>query len=273
MLSLILAACAGSPFNGSYDSKKSFAKRRDSAPLLPLNPAYIRDAEPRPEVIKRAGNKSPYTVLGKTYRVMASSYNYKEDGYGSWYGTKFHGRNTSNGERYSLYEMTAAHKTLPIPCYVKVTNLENGLTAVVRVNDRGPFHEERIIDLSYAAATKLGYAAKGTARLRVEIINTDQAINKAAVNAPKKAAPMILNARYLQAGAFKSYQSALSFQKQLQAVLVNPVQIKPGTRALYRVHIGPVATTDIEQVKLAVKDAHLGIPHLVKRECEIVSAC
>ena len=176
----MLAACANSPFySPPHNSKQAFAKRSDSAPLLPLNPAYIRDAQARPEVIKRAGNKSPYTVFGKTYRVMASSYNYQEEGYGSWYGTKFHGRNTSNGERYSLYEMTAAHKTLPIPCYVKVTNLENGLTTVVRVNDRGPFHEGRIIDLSYAAATKLGYAAKGTARLRVEIINTKQAANKA----------------------------------------------------------------------------------------------
>jgi rare lipoprotein A len=112
-------------------------------------------------------------VLGKTYRILPSAKGYKARGVASWYGTKFHGESTANGERYDLYAMTAAHCTLPIPAYVLVTNLENGKQCVVRVNDRGPFVEGRLIDLSYAAATKLGYANKGTAQVEVSAIDVD----------------------------------------------------------------------------------------------------
>lgn len=147
--------------------------RQDGAPTRRLDPDNIQDAVPRRDPITRAGNKNPYTVLGQTYRILPSSKGYRARGVASWYGTKFHGENTANGERYDIYEMTAAHCTLPIPTYVLVTNLENGRQCVVRVNDRGPFVSDRLIDLSYAAATKLGYVGKGTAQVEVAAIDPD----------------------------------------------------------------------------------------------------
>jgi rare lipoprotein A len=147
--------------------------RRDGVPSGRLDPDNIRDAEPRREPITRVGNKSPYVVFGKTYTLLPSSKGYRARGTASWYGSKFHGGSTANGETYDAMAMTAAHTTLPIPSYVQVTNLENGRRAIVRVNDRGPFVDNRIIDLSYAAATKLGYANKGTALVEVTAIDVD----------------------------------------------------------------------------------------------------
>lgn len=147
--------------------------RSDGAPSRQLDPNRIDDAVPRRDPITGAGNKNPYTVLGKTYRILPSSKGYRMRGTASWYGTKFHGESTANGERYDLYAMTAAHCTLPIPTYVQVTNLENGRQCIVRVNDRGPFVDNRLIDLSYAAATKLGYAHKGTAMVEIVAIDPD----------------------------------------------------------------------------------------------------
>ncbi|MGN6113564.1 MAG: septal ring lytic transglycosylase RlpA family protein, partial [Luteimonas sp.] len=130
------------------------------------------DEIPEPEVTdephSRYGNRSPYTVLGKTYRVLGSAEGYDEVGTASFYGNKFHGRRTSNLEVYDMYAFTAAHKTLPLPSFARVTNLANGRSVVVRVNDRGPFHDGRIIDLSYAAAVKLGVDRMGTARVEVQ---------------------------------------------------------------------------------------------------------
>ena len=134
-------------------------------------PDYVPDVDaiPEPEVRaeprSRAGNKS-YSVLGKRYQVLDSAHGYAEEGLASYYGNKFHGRRTSNQEVYDMYAFTAAHKTLPLPSFARVTNLDNGRSIVVRVNDRGPFHAGRVIDLSYAAAVKLGYRDRGTARVR-----------------------------------------------------------------------------------------------------------
>jgi rare lipoprotein A len=140
---------------------------QDGAPPKPIDVSHVRDAQPAPVVRTRAGNAKVYTVLGKTYRTMESSAGYRERGVASWYGTKFHGRRTANGEVYDMLAMTAAHKTLPIPSYVRVTHVENGRSIVVRINDRGPFHDNRIIDLSYAAARKLGVDVTGTALVDV----------------------------------------------------------------------------------------------------------
>jgi rare lipoprotein A len=118
----------------------------------------------------RYGNRPEYEVFGIRYRVLESSIGYEEEGSASWYGEEFQGRPTSSREPYDMYLMTAAHRTLPLPTYVEVTNLENGRRAVVRVNDRGPFHPDRIIDLSYVAALKLGYVDAGTARVRVRAL-------------------------------------------------------------------------------------------------------
>ena len=138
-----------------------------------IDTSAIPNATPKPEPVTKAGNKSPYEVFGKTYWVLPNNKDYSETGVASWYGTKFHGRLTSNGEVYNMYGMTAAHKSLPIPSYAKVTNTENGRSIVVRINDRGPFHDERLIDLSYVGAMKLGYADRGTAKVLIEAIDTD----------------------------------------------------------------------------------------------------
>jgi rare lipoprotein A len=130
----------------------------------------IPDARPVQEEKSRYGNRPEYEVFGVTYRVLESSVGYEEEGLASWYGEEFQGRPTSSREPYDMYLMTAAHRSLPLPTYVEVTNLENGRSAVVRVNDRGPFHPDRIIDLSYVAARKLGYVGAGTARVRVRAL-------------------------------------------------------------------------------------------------------
>ncbi|MEE1920886.1 septal ring lytic transglycosylase RlpA family protein [Pseudomonas sp. 148P] len=145
---------------------------KDGAPWWDVDVSKIPDATPT--VHTGAYKANPYTVLGKTYYPMPDSRNYVAEGTASWYGTKFHGQNTANGEVYDLYGMSAAHKTLPLPAYVKVTNLDNQRSVILRVNDRGPFYSDRIIDLSYAAAKKLGYAESGTARVRVEGIDPQQ---------------------------------------------------------------------------------------------------
>jgi rare lipoprotein A len=150
----------------------------DGAGHRQLNPNRIDDAVPKEEPQVRAGNPPVYVIKGKQYRTLKSHRGFKQAGYASWYGTKFHGRNTSNGEKYDMYAMTAAHKTLPIPCYVRVTRQDNGKSIVVRVNDRGPFVDGRIIDLSYAAATKLGITLTGTAKVHIEAIDVGKHRNK-----------------------------------------------------------------------------------------------
>jgi len=142
-----LTACVSSPAPTSKPRQPTFAEQKDRGPTQAMDVDHIPDAIPRYEPRTIAGNKSPYTVLGKTYRVLPDSTGYSEQGIASWYGEKFHGRNTSNGEIYDMYGMTAAHKTLLIPSFVRVTNLDNGKSIIVRVNDRGPFHDNRIIDL------------------------------------------------------------------------------------------------------------------------------
>jgi rare lipoprotein A len=138
----------------------------DYVPDVDCIPEPVVVAEPRSQV----GNRSPYTVLGKQYKVLDRPHGYVEQGIASYYGSKFHGRRTSNMEVYDMYAFTAAHKTLPLPSFARVTNLENGKSVVVRVNDRGPFHDGRVIDLSYAAAVKLGIVARGTGRVEVRAL-------------------------------------------------------------------------------------------------------
>ena len=178
---LILASCSSSrttaPQQGgnvvrSQPGLDINRAHKDGAPWWDVDVNKIPDATPT--VHTGAYKANPYTVLGKTYYPLQDSRNYRAEGIASWYGTKFHGQNTANGEFYDLYGMSAAHKTLPLPAYVRVTNLANGRSVILRVNDRGPFYSDRIIDLSYAAAKKLGYAESGTARVRVEGIDPQQ---------------------------------------------------------------------------------------------------
>lgn len=158
-LILVLTACS----NGRYQHK------HDSIPSRFPNQAELKDAIPRAEAKSRGGNKD-YQVFGKSYQVLDSAKNFEQTGQASWYGNKFHGHLTSNGEIYDMYAMSAAHKNLPLPTYLKVTNLANEKSVVVRVNDRGPFHQSRIIDLSYSAAYKLDMLKQGTAQVKISAI-------------------------------------------------------------------------------------------------------
>jgi rare lipoprotein A len=151
-----------------------YAIKQDLGPKQHLDMSKAPDAVPKVEPLSRGGNKSRYEVWGKSYSVMASSYGFKERGLASWYGQKFHGHLTSNGETYDMYAMSAAHKSLPLPTYARITNLANNKTVIVRVNDRGPFHGDRVIDLSYAAASKLDYRKTGVAEVLVEAIDASQ---------------------------------------------------------------------------------------------------
>lgn len=146
---------------------------QDTAPVRIPTKHEMHDAKIKAEP-KSVSAGRPYVVRGKQYHPMADEKGYKAEGVASWYGQKFHGYYTSNGEIFNMYDMTAAHKTLPLPSFVKVTNLENGKSAIVRVNDRGPFHDDRIIDLSYAAAYRLGYHNQGTAKVQIEAITLDR---------------------------------------------------------------------------------------------------
>ena len=200
----------------------SFTGPRDGAPRKHVNVAKIPDATPRVEPITSAGNPSSYVVLGKRYHVMQSSAGYVERGLASWYGTKFHGRKTSNGETYSMYKMTAAHRELPIPTYVLVTNLKNGREVIVRVNDRGPFHPNRIIDLSYVAAKKLGIVGSGTGVVEVRSIDP-RTWNKPKPAKPTQTAskPQSYDVLYIQAGAFSSQHNAKQLQQELNSLFPN----------------------------------------------------
>jgi len=201
----------------------------------PIDPAAVPDAVPRADPIRSAGNTSPYEINGVTYQVMDNAAGYEEEGVASWYGLKFHGRATANGERFSVYEPTAAHRSLPIPTYVSVTNLENGRRMVLRVNDRGPFHGDRLIDLSYGAALKLGFAEQGTARVRVT------ALPVAGVE-DLRGMENSSGSNSLQLGAYASLSSAEALAGKVRALTPTPVSIEPvdtQTGRLYRVRLGP----------------------------------
>ena len=294
VLLLFLACLTGCGFFGALSPSGGSAAGggTDSAPNVTLDNRKISNAVPKVEPRSRGGNFTPYTVLGKTYRVMKSSKGYKERGDASWYGTKFHGRLTSNGERYDMYAMTAAHKSLPIPTYVTVKNLDNGREIIVRVNDRGPFHEGRIIDLSYAAASKIGMLKKGTARVEVEAIDprewkkSKRARKKATVRAAKTPAaltpaatqtaissanssPVSPKRQYLQVAAYKNLTAAQALQNRLldalQAINETANVVRhPSAQGVYRVRIGPFASTvDSLSIKNAASLESFGKMHTV----------
>ncbi len=212
----------------------------DSAPVNYSRQWYeIEDAVPGKVTKSRYGNPSSYQVNGKVYHVLDSADGFTEEGVASWYGRKFHGRKTSSGEDYDMYAMTAAHKTLPIPVYVEVYNKDNGRRAIVRVNDRGPFHEGRIIDLSYAAATRLGVAKTGTANVRIRVVGEDGKPSRVSmVESPSGKAKL-----YVQVAAFATEENALRQLGRLQGEGFSDVRLhieSKGGNALYRVRIGPL---------------------------------
>ena len=243
---LMLVACGSHPKRHTpvRPSPVPAPAPSSQVPPPPANLAAIPDAVPRAERRTRAGNPVNYEVLGKRYTVMTSDVGYKERGVASWYGPNFHAKATSNGDAYDMYAMTAAHKTLPIPAYVRVTNLGNGRSVVVRVNDRGPFVDNRIIDLSYTAAWKLDMLRTGTAFVEVEALLPGQTTVTAAAVPPPPPPPLAATRGwYVQAGAFAVEDNASRLVARLKAAGIADVTLRnPGKDGtLWRVRIGPVA--------------------------------
>ncbi len=228
---------------------------------VPANLNNIPNAVPRVEPLHRFAN-SQYTALGKTYTPLNTPGSFKERGIASWYGKKFHGKRTASGEIYDMYGMTAAHPTLPVPSYARVTNLSNKKSVVVRINDRGPFLRERIIDLSYVAAYKLGIVDNGSAEVVVEVesLGTDSNIQpiemtdsvvvtplkpNSAMSFPSE--PAAIDNVYLQLGAFRSQQGAESFLGRMNIEFEGGgkgVELYQKEGDMVRVHIGPYSTQD-----------------------------
>ena len=231
-IALFLSSCAtrdGAP--------KNFNKSADQIP----------DAIPANEPLSRYGNMPSYTVNGKTYNVMKTSAGFVQKGDASWYGTKFHGRKTSSGEPYNMYAMTAAHKNLPLPTYVEVKHLKNGRKVIVKVNDRGPFHPGRIIDLSYAAAHKLGITGTGTGPVEIRAINTSALdLNTSSVVLPNSGSG---NGKiHVQVAAMGTEVAAEDVATKLRDKSFNSVRvhvIENDGKKLYRVRIGPIPNVDL----------------------------
>lgn len=216
----------------------------DGGPSSAIDISGLVEPVPRDEPRARQGNRSPYKVLGKSYHVLDSAKGFRERGLASWYGTKFNGRATSSGELYDICLFTAAHKTLPLPSYVRVTNLDNGRSLVVRVNDRGPFHPGRVMDLSYAAAVKLGVDRTGTARVALEAIAAEAAIPTQEPIQPSSDA-------IIQAGSFSEKSNARRLADRLEEGGVDRVDVDHAEvdgRDIWRVRIGPVGRDDMDGV-------------------------
>jgi len=228
------------------------------------------DARPHEEPRSRYGNGPRYEVFGETYRVLDSSYGYQERGVASWYGKKFHGRKTSNQETYDMYAMTAAHKTLPLPTYVRVRNLNNNRSIVVRVNDRGPFVDNRLIDLSYSAALKLDMVKAGTGLVEVTAISFDEAPARSAAVKPVAASPTSdrnIAAIYVQVGAFGDSQNARRRFTLLRDNGISKAFVQEDNSqspTLYRVRIGPIAdVTQFDALVVRLKNLGIAESHLV----------
>lgn len=251
---VLLAACASGP--RTTGTPLPPAEPVDGPPASSLKAADVRDAVPRNEPRARYGNHSPYTVFGRTYHVLPTSAGYVERGTASWYGTKFHGRRTSSGEPYDLGLATAAHRTLPLPTYAEVTNLDNGRKVVVKINDRGPFKDGRIIDLSYGAALRLGMTGNGTARVEVRAIDTSGLRLADSRDAP---------GTWLQAGAFQQRAGAEELARRLERANLKPVSIRNADE-MFRVWLGPFdSSAEIERVIQRAIELGFERPHRVSR--------
>ncbi len=233
---ILLSACAST---GS----------KDGAPSRTIDVTHIPNAVPKAEAKSKYGNPPSYVVFGHRYYVSNSSTGYDKRGIASWYGTKFHKRRTSSGEPYNMFAMTAANKTLPLPTFVQVTNLQNGRQIIVKVNDRGPFEKNRIIDLSYVAAKKLGMLAHGTALVEVKAINPYVWAENHGRLPARKPTPKVPGhpQLYLQVAALSNLQNAKRLQLQLMRIVQEPTRIETLHNAnhdTYRVQIGPIASVD-----------------------------
>ncbi len=256
VLAIGLGACSSS---SDKPTSSRYSQSQDTAPDRPIDVSLVMDAVPRVETYSRYGNPPSYVVLGKRYQTLQTHQGYRERGIASWYGTKFHGHRTSSGEPYDMYTMSAAHKSLPLPTYARVTNLENGKSVIVKINDRGPFHENRLIDLSYAAATRLNILSKGTGLVEVEAIdpvNLKPRVEKPPVPASQPKVTRAPAARdsgkntpslYLQLGAFANRNNAERLQARMSKSLPELLHISEAVsdqKAIYRVRIGPLTSVE-----------------------------
>jgi len=262
VLALTGCASAPGPAPAGTDNSSRYTINQDRAPSGNFDVSGLSDAVPVYQAPVNAGNKSPYTVWGKRYTVMDSNNGYVARGTASWYGEKFHGHKTSNGETFDMYQMSAAHKSLRIPGYARVTNLDNGRSVIVRVNDRGPFHGDRLIDLSYAAAKKLGYQSHGTARVEVAAITVmpdgsmfiagqpfsldgqsiAQSPAPAGGNAVAINESMAGEGLFVQLGSFSSRDPAEKLQVRAESILGDPVRVRAvdtESGRFHRVQVGP----------------------------------
>jgi len=255
-LALLLAGCVSSP---PIRTPTHPTPTLPPPAPIPAEIENIPDPVPRSEPKSARGNPPFYNVLGKRYFVLDSAEGYHERGVASWYGPGFHAASTSNGERYDMYAMTAAHKTLPLPSYVQVTNLRNGKNVIVRVNDRGPFKDGRIIDLSYSAASKLGMLKEGTVFVEVRALTP---VQKASPPPP----PPPTSDLYVQAGAFATESNATRLLGQLRAKGVADAFVRADEvdgKTFYRVRVGPLPNVNefdkvVKRLRLlGVADAQL----------------
>lgn len=255
----LLAGCSTTPRREPPPAPASPPMQPVPPPTVsgpPKNLDEIPDAIPKVEPRSRQGNPPFYNVLGKRYYVLESAKGYAERGVASWYGPTFHGESTSNGEKYDMYAMSAAHKTLPLPSYVRVTNLRNGKSVVVRVNDRGPFVANRVIDLSNTAAAKLDMIRSGTTLVEVRSVTPDDP-DELARSEQRPAAEI-----YVQAGAFAEERNAQRLVEKLKAGGISTAAVLAApkdARKLYRVRVGPVANV-AEFDKLTSWLTQLGVP-------------
>ena len=255
----LLGACAGTPRHKAPAPQPQEVPPpppASAAPGVPPNIAAVPDAVPHFELRSKRGNPPFYDVQGKRYFVLATADGYVERGVASWYGPTFHGVSTSMGESYDMYGMTAAHKTLPLPAYARVTNLKNGRSCVGRINDRGPFVANRIIDLSYTAAAKLDMLREGTTLVEV------RAITPAAPDTLTRSAELPPPELWMQAGAFADAGNAQRLSTKLRSAgLPGVTVLSPiaGSQRLYRVRVGPV--TSVAQFDELSERLHaLGVP-------------
>ncbi len=235
LLLMLLAACAPRPVR-DVEQPVEDPLPPDGPPAVAVDVSHLPEPVPRPEPLSAYGNHSPYEVFGQTYHVMTSADGYEEEGLASWYGIRFHGQPTSSGEPYDMHQLTAAHRTLPLPSWVEVERLDTGQRLIVRVNDRGPFHSDRIIDLSWAAAQRLGMVEAGTAPVRVRAITFDE---------PRQVVhlPMHLPVK-LQIGAFGERERAAEVSRRLEQAHLGPVLMEnaaTGAGSVWRVRVGPIA--------------------------------
>lgn len=257
LTALLLASCSSEP--------PKVEEPQDGPSMTGLKESDVADAVPVAEPLARYGNHSPYQVFGKTYHVLNSSEGYHERGIASWYGSKFHGRKTSSGEPYDMHLATAAHKSLPLPTYAEVTNLDNGKKVIVKINDRGPFKHDRLIDLSYGAALRLGMTATGTARVDVRVIDVPRVESVGTYTAANTSYTTDTKETWLQAGAYGQREGAEKLAGQLKQARLNPVSIHDAGN-LFRVWLGPyTSSSEIESVISRAIELGFERPHRVRR--------